>query len=267
MYTDMKDSKSEVMKIPVYGISASSIKNGVKEITGINPGNDTVETRETGRIAVMPEVYTILHACDGGGGGGSECDIICFVILLVMLMAIAIVWVVVMIVFSIFTLGGFIKRRYRSLVVIERDNPEFIGKLSVLAFNRGGIANYTLNDEVYDEWMASTFDLFKKLKYIRQLSLFLGFIWGATELGFKLYQIAFDPTFNYNLWSLRYVMIIIFIPLIFYSPILEMKLKNAFETGDDIVVRLLNNRPKFNPDTPMIFEEKPILSKKKITPK
>ena len=261
MSTDEMESKSKAMKIPVYGVSASSIKNGVEGITGVNPGRDSVETRETGRVAVVPEVYKYLQTCDAGGG---ECDIICFVILLVMLMAIAIVWVLVMIVFSIVTLGGFIKRRYRTVIAIEKENTEFIGKLSVLTFNRGGVANYLLNDIEYDEWMVTTFGLFKRLKDIRQLSLLFGFIWGATELGFKLYQILFDQTFNYNLWPLRYVMIIIFIPLILYSPILEMKFRNAFDIGEDILARLVHNYPSFNPDTPMLFEVKPKLNTSKI---
>jgi hypothetical protein len=87
----------------------------------------------------------------------------------------------------------------------------------------------------------------------------LGFVWGLVEVGFKLYQLLVDPLFSYYLWPFRIVMLIIFIPLILYSPILERKFRMAFETGDENIARLVTIEPSFNPDSPMKFKEKPRL--------
>jgi len=54
-------------------------------------------------------------------------------------------------------------------------------------------------------------------------------------------------------------MVVIFIPLILYSPILEVKFRRAFETGDENIARLVINEPSFNPDNPMTFKERPRL--------
>ena len=157
------------------------------------------------------------------------------------------------------TLGGFAKRRYRTRIIMERENLEFIGKLSVLTFRRGGVLNQSLGQDRYDEWMGQTFRLFKQLKYLRQGSMGFGFVWGLVEVGFKLHQFLFDTSFSYNLWPFRLVMLMIFIPLILYGPILEMKFRKAFETGDENIARLIINEPSFNPDHPMAFKERPRL--------
>lgn len=91
----------------------------------------------------------------------------------------------------------------------------------------------------YDKWMQRTFCLFKKQKYIRQLSLFLCAIWGMVEAGFKLNQVPFDATFSYDLWLLRLVMAAIVVPFLFYAPSLEIQLRRAFDSGQEIVDRIL----------------------------
>jgi hypothetical protein len=152
-----------------------------------------------------------------------------------------------------------VKRRYRTIVIIGRENIEFIGKLSVLAFRKGGVSDYKLESVQYDEWKSETFGLFMRLKYLRQGSLLLAFGWGLIEIGFKLNQVIFDPTFDYYLWPFRFVMIVVFAPLIFYSPVLEMTIRGKFNEGEDIIDRLIMNEPRYNPDMSMTFEQKPVI--------
>ena len=254
--TKEKESDNELLVILAYGVSGGSVEKELENITGVNPEKKTVHTKETGHIIVMPEVQLGLGASDIGFGDGAA---LVLVIIAIMMAVFATVWTIVMILFSVVTLGGFIKRRFRTRIIMERENLEFIGKLSVLTFRRGGVLNHSLGQDQYDEWMGQTFRLFKQLKLLRQGSMGLGFAWGVVEVGFKLYQILFDASFSYNLWPFRLVMVMIFIPLILYSPILEMKFRRAFETGDENIARLITNEPSFNPDSPTSFKEKPRL--------
>ncbi len=254
--TEEKESDSEILTILAYGVSGGSIEKELETITGVNPEKKSIHTDETGHIMVMPEVNLGLSASDIGFGEGAA---IVLVIIAIMMVVFATIWTIVMILFSVVTMGGFIKRRYRTRVVMERENSEFIGKLSVLTFRSGGILNHSLGQDQYDEWMGQTFRLFKQLKILRQASMGLGFIWGLIEVGFKLYQLLVDPLFSYYLWPFRIVMLIIFIPLILYSPILERKFRRAFEAGDENIARLVTIEPSFNPDSPMKFKEKPRL--------
>ena len=54
-------------------------------------------------------------------------------------------------------------------------------------------------------------------------------------------------------------MIAVFAPLIFYSPVLEMTMREKFNEGEDIIARMVMNEPGYNPDLAMTFEHKPVL--------
>ncbi|MFW9845647.1 MAG: hypothetical protein ACFFD6_02780 [Candidatus Thorarchaeota archaeon] len=250
-----KSSKLAVMR--VYGASGSTIKSGIETIMGVHPGKKSVNTKETGTVTVKSEIYTHFEGSDCGGGGGGGGELLCLIIVAIIMAVFAIVWSIVMIAFSIVTIGGFVKRRYRTMVIMGKENIEFIGKLSVWAFRKKGVSDFTLGSVQYDEWKDETFGLFMRLKYLRQVCLALAFGWGIIEVGFKLYQIIFDPTFDYYLWPFRYVMIAVFAPFIFYSPILEMTIRGKFNEGEDIVARLVMNDPRFNPELAMAFEHQP----------
>jgi hypothetical protein len=163
-----------------------------------------------------------------------------------------------MIAFSIMTFGGFIRKRYRTVVLMEKENLEFIGKLAVVSVRKGGVLKYPLGQPDYDDWVEDAFRMFKRLKIIRQVSLVLGFLWGFTEVLFKLYQIILNPAFDYNLWPLRYVMVAIFVPMLLFSPILELQIRNSFDIGDEMIERLIHREPSFSPNQPMMFEEEPL---------
>ncbi|GAH08061.1 unnamed protein product, partial [marine sediment metagenome] len=104
---------SQGMKIRAYGVSASSVRKSIEEITGVNPKKKAVLTKETGRVCTDPE--------KPGGGGAGYCDcgspggdcgegfVIILVIIAVLMITFALVWTVVMIAFSIITVGGFLK--------------------------------------------------------------------------------------------------------------------------------------------------------------
>jgi hypothetical protein len=139
---------------------------------------------------------------------------------------------------------------------MEKGNNEFLGKLAIHTYRKGGVANYHLGHQPYDEWVDNTFSLFVRKKYIRQVSFFFGYIWGAVEIIFKLTNI-FNPLFNYDLWPLRIVMIAIMLPLLLYSPFLEMSVRSAFNQGDEPVERLLMEHPAYSPDTKMSFSSPP----------
>jgi hypothetical protein len=252
------------LALRAYGISGSTLKKEIESITGINPGNNAVYTKETGRVSVESEVFGGGSCtgggdcyCGGGGGGGDEGVAICLIIILALMIALALVWVVVMFAFSIMTIGGFFKRRFRTLIVVENENKEFIGRLAVITVQKRGVLEYPLQHHDYDDWMTSTFELFRRLKVLRQVSIFFGFWWGFIEIAFKLNEIIMHQG-GYNLWPLRYVMIAVFLPLLLYSPILEMRFRSVFETGDEMIMRLTTNEPSYSPDQPMIFSETPM---------
>jgi hypothetical protein len=260
--TTDNNTPTKIFPIQIYGISGKSVKGEIESITGVNPGKNAVYTKETGRVSVLPEIYVTTGdpctGCSGGGGGSGEGELFCIILVAAIFAVFAIVWAVVMIAFSIMTIGGFITRRYRTLVLVEIPNQEFIGKLSVMSARKGGVLKHALGYPDYDDWAEDTFTLFKRLKYSRQVSLFLGFWWGFIEVAYKLYQIILNPAFDYNLWPLRYVMVAIFVPLLLFSPILECQLRGAFQMGEEMAMRLINREPSFSPDHPMMFEEEPL---------
>jgi len=251
--------------VRIYGVSASTVKADIETLTGVNPGRQAVTTKETGRVSVTPEIYSTMKcgdSCTGGcsGGGDGEGLLFCLILVIAFMAVFAIVWAVVMLAFSILTVGGFLKRRYRTLLVMEICNRDFIGKLAVSAFRSGGVMEYPFGHDQYDSWMKRIFALFVRLKHIRQVSLLFATFWGFTEVCFKLNQVLLNPSFNYDLWPLRYVMMAIIIPLLLYSPILEIQFRNARDTGDEMTMRLITEYPSLSPDTAMAFEEEPRLT-------
>jgi hypothetical protein len=255
-------SSSQRMKIRAYGISASSVRTSVEELTGAKPTRkQAVLTSETGRIYTESEIYsggrTGYCDCSCSGSGDGEGLIVVLVIIAVLMIMVAVVWTIIMIAFSILTVGGFLKRRYRTVVVVEKRNREFLGKLAISIFRKGGVLEYPFNFEGYDAWVKRSFKLHVRLKHIRQFSLVVGLGWGWIEVIYKLYQVLLDNTFNYNLWPFRIVMVAIFLPLLLYSPVLEIQFDNARRDGEEMVVRLLHEESSFSPDHPMTFEEEP----------
>jgi hypothetical protein len=258
-----QDDTKQVLALRAYGVSASAVKYQIESITRINPGKDSVQTKETGRVFVTPEIYTTGtcgDACVGGGSSDGEGLLICLLIIAVGMAVFTIVWAAVMVAFSILTVGGFLRKRYRTLLLVEKRNREFMGKIALRILESGGVLEYPLNHEAYDSWMHRTFGLFRRLKIIRQISLLLGFGWGLIEVGFKLNQLLFNPA-DYNLWPFRYAMVAIFLPLLLYSPVLEFQFKNAFNDCQEVVSRLLSDEPSFAPDHPRIFQEEPKIVK------
>ena len=258
--------------VRIYGVSGLTVKAEIETLTGVNPGRKAVKTKETGRVSVTPEIYSSAKYADccsgsGGGGGGSEAFLFCLILVVALMAVVAIVWAVVMLAFSILTIGGFLKRRYRTLLVMELRNREFIGKLAVSTFRKGGVMEYPFGHDQYDGWMKRAFALFVRLKHVRQISLLFATFWGFTEVTFKLNQVLLNPSLSYDLWPLRYVMMAIIIPLLLYSPILEIQFRNSRDAGDEMIMRLLTENPSFSPDTAMVFEEEPVLTAPLPAPK
>ena len=266
MENDEIYSSSQRVKIRAYGVSARSVRTSIEEITGIAPGKkEAVMTQETGRVYSESEIYSSGGGayCDcsgcGGGSGDGEALIVALIVIAVLMMMIAVIWAVIMIAFSILTVGGFLKRRYRTVVVIERQNREFLGKLAISIFRKNGVLEYRFGHEGYDNWVKQAFKLHVRLKRIRQVSLFFGIGWGWIEVILKLHEILVGYITNYgpSLLPLRLVMIAIFVPLLLYSPVLEMQFNNARKDGEEKVMRLLNEEYNFSPDHPMHFQSKP----------
>lgn len=253
---------SQGLKIRAYGISASSINDGIAELIGVHPENKAVFTKETGKVFGLSEMRSGsgIGYCDCGGGGGSgdgEGFLLCIIVIAVLMIMVAVVWTVIMLAFSILTVGGFLKRRYRSVVVIERTNREFLGKLAVLISRNGGVLEYPFQYEAYDVWVKRSLKMHMRLKYVRQISLFFGIGWGWIEVLFKLNELLLGYVTNYDLWPLRIPMIVIFVPLLFYSPIMEMQFINLQNEGEEVVMRLLHDEYSFSPDHRMSFVEPP----------
>ena len=261
-YSDVSEPK-KALAMRAYGVSGSTLKREIESITGVNPGKNAVYSKETGRVSVTSEVFSDGGCgggdcyCNGGGGGGDEGAAICLIIILALMIAFTLVWFIVMFAFSIMTIGGFFKRRFRTLVVVEEENKEFIGKLAVSTVQNRGVLEYPFDHPEYDDWMNRAFRMFVRLKYLRQVSIFCGFWWGFIEVAFKLNEIIRDQG-GYNLWPLRYVMIAIFLPLLLYSPILEIQFRGIFDVGDEMIMRLTSHEPSYSPDQPMMFSETPI---------
>ena len=265
MFGEEIPEPKKALTIRVYGMSGKALKQEIESITGVNPGKNAVYTKETGRVAVTPEVFSGGLGgggdCSGFGGGGSgdcgEGALVCLIIIIAIMMAVTIVWAIVMLAFSIMTIGGFFKKRFRTLVVIEEENKEFIGKLAVMTVQKRGVLEYPFGHRDYDEWVNHAFRKFNWLKYLRQVSIVIGFCWGFIEVAYKLNELVFGVG-GYNLWPLRYVMIAIFLPLLLFAPFLELQFRETFTMGDEMVMRLLNEEPSFSPNQPMMFSEDPI---------
>ena len=195
--------------------------------------------------------------CYGGGGSGEEGVIICLIIIVAIMAALTIVWAVVMLAFSIMTIGGFFRKRFRTLAIVENENKEFIGKLAVITVQKRGVLNYPFGHREHDDWMVRVFGLFNRLKHLRQVSIFFGFWWGFIEIAFKLNELILGVG-GYDQWPLRYVMIAIFLPLLLYSPILEIQFRGVFDTGDEMIMRLVNQEPSYSPNQPIMFSETPL---------
>jgi len=261
-YSEVSEPQKPV-SIRAYGISGSTLKKEIETITGVNPGKNAVYSKETGRVSVTSEVFGDCCGgdgyctCDGGGGGGEEGVAICLIIILAIMIALAVVWFVVMFAFSIVTIGGFFKRRFRTLVVVEDENKEFIGKLAMITVQNRGVLEYPFGHREYDDWMTRAFGMYNRLKILRQVSIFFGFWWAVVEVAFKLNEYIMGVG-GYNLWPLRYVMFAIFLPMLLYSPILEIQFRRLFETGDEMIMRLTSHEPSYSPTQPMMFSEAPI---------
>ncbi|TFG12386.1 hypothetical protein EU537_09490 [Candidatus Thorarchaeota archaeon] len=239
-----------MQEVQAYGVSASCVRDEISTIMGAQMEDDSVRSEKTGEVKVQPEIYssTVAYCAPTASTDSCEGAALCIIIIGVIMALFAVVWAIVMLAFSIMTFGGFIKRRYRTIVLFEKEHKPFLSKLALLSVRNEGVINYPLGIPMYDEWMRRTFGLFSRKKYMRQLSLFLAGIWGLLEVGFKLNQILFDPTFSYNLWPLRIVMVAIFLPLLFYAPILEIQFRRAFDKGKEIVDRVLLDEPSYRPD-------------------
>lgn len=256
MYVDDDQQLTAALSLRVYGASASSVRSDIDSIMGVASGNNPVRSNETGVVEVKSEINTTAQGVDCQGGSGSECDLICIIIVAIVMAVFALVWAAVMIVFSIVTFGGFIKRRYRTLVLVEKKNQEFLGKLAVLVSKRDSAMDYHFGHPQYDDWVDDTFGLFMKKKYIRQFAMALGFGWGLVEIAYKIPNLL-DPNFHYDLWPLRYVMILVFTPLILYSPFMEWRFRGAFNLGDEMVTRLVHEYPSYAPEHRMQFVTSP----------
>jgi hypothetical protein len=267
VFVEMVDSNgattSQGMKIRAYGVSASSVRKSIEEISGVNPKKKAVLTTETGKVWADSEAHGGggVGYCDCGSPGGDcgEGIVVVLIIMAVLMVTFAAVWTVVMIAFSIITVGGFLKRRYRTVVIIEKMNREFLGKLSISIARNGGVLDYSFGHEGYDDWVRRDFKLHIRLKHLRQISLFFGIGWGLIEAMLKLNEILLGYITNYgpSVMPLRLAMIAIFIPLLIYSLVLEGQFRNASDDGEEMVIRLLSEEYSFSPDHSMAFGAEP----------
>ena len=246
----LKAFRKEFDKYDIYGTSGSTVRALVTELGPGTPQKSYIHTQCCGEVRAGTALRYEGGSCDcyGGTGGDTGGEGLCFCLVLIaaLMVVVTIVWAVVMIVFSIVTIGGFVRRRYRTALLVERSDSTFIGRLAIAIASLDGVMDVRLGIPEYDEWVKGTVRLFKFLKYIRQTSLFLGFIWGGTEVFFKLRNV-FDPTYHYDLWPFRIVMIIIFIPLILSTPVLEIKFRGAFSMSEDIIQQIIVTHPEYRP--------------------
>ena len=66
-YSDVSEPKKPI-GMRAYGISGSTLRKEIESITGVNPGNNAVYSKETGRVSVESEVFGA-----GSCGGGGDC--------------------------------------------------------------------------------------------------------------------------------------------------------------------------------------------------
>ncbi len=234
----------------VYGVSGSKIVDAIINIDSVEKKDDYYETRSSGQVKVFSDIRTI-NIFSGSSGAVTECEAILFLIILGLMLFIAIAWVAVMIVFSIVTFGGFVRRRYVTHVAVEHVNPDFLSKLSVFAIKNGGYMEYETGPPEYQDLVKQMASNYGKLTNLRQFSILLGMIWGVIEVSFKVYQMFLDPAFTYNLWPFRIAMVILFIPLIAYAPVVELRIRSTHKSGMETVDRLVNNDSKFDPSVPL----------------
>ncbi len=237
----------------IYGASTSVVKEIVYEVGQGDDVDKLTTTRCCGSVAVVDEMMSgDLVYCDGGGlSSTDECGI--FLLIIIALMAVfAIVWAAVMIVFSIFTLGGFVRRRYRTLLMIEQPRRNLLLNVAFGVAFRGGVMDWDTGIPEYDEWKEKALSHYRALKYVRQISFLFGIIWGMNEIYNKALNLL-DPNYHYNLWPFRLMMVIIFLPLLFACPVIELRMRELYRTADPMFQSILADDPDIEQD---LFDER-----------
>ena len=241
---------NDYQRYRVYGVSGTKIRDMIRTIVPVHEEGPIMFSRRCGEIRVTSALKggdLWIPDC-GGGATDGEAALCCLGIVVALLAVVAVVWAVVMIVFSVVSWGGFFKRRFRTFVFLERHDEELIRKLAVAVAMEGGVLRCEIGEPSFDMWARDTLSLYLRLKRIRQASLLLGAGWGWVEVLFKARNII-DPSFHYNLWPFRFVMVLVFLPLIFCMPVLEMSFRSTARQGLEVAERLAATRPEYNPKT------------------
>ncbi|MCF2137755.1 MAG: hypothetical protein K9W43_11040 [Candidatus Thorarchaeota archaeon] len=249
--TKESGESENVISFEILGVPSSAVRDDIKKFASPIENEDGSMTSESvGEINVTSGIITILAGLGSGLGGSGEGILLFLVILFIVMSVFSIVWVFVMIAFSIFTLGGFFKRRHITVVSIKKRDDSFVSKLVVASVLRGGVLYENLGDPDFDDWLQRAQKLYQKMVHIRWAGLLAGTIWGIVEIAFKGYNIL-HPTFHYDLWPFRILMVSLFLPMIFYSAWIELRLRRHYSEGDLVVHRLMASDPVFNPEQPL----------------
>ncbi len=175
-----------------------------------------------------------------------------FVTLLILVLGLVLfpfLWLAVTIAFSVFTAGGFFKKRHFTLVSIDRNNAVFDSKLLMAVVLRGGAVNTHVEDPEFNDWLQRAVRFYTRITALRLIAVALGFVWAFLELDQRFD--VFHLVYQLDLLPLRYVMVAIYIPLLFIGAWLVLGVKRHYAEGDLVIHRLKASSSRLDPDIPL----------------
>ncbi|MCF2137754.1 MAG: hypothetical protein K9W43_11035 [Candidatus Thorarchaeota archaeon] len=244
----------------IYGVHINDVKSDIRKFVQPDAEEEAeLSSEQTGNILLISGfwgVFILFLFLVGAmivgvlqGNAGADMFIVTLIISGLSIILFPILWLTVTIVFSIFTVGAFFKRRHFSIVIVDRRNETFVSKLLMAVVMRGGVFNATTDDPEFDDWVRGALRLYSRVAYLRVTAVILAVIWGILEIDqrFDLLHLVYQV----DLWPFRIIMLLLFLPLILYGDLLVWKIRGHYAEGDLIIYRLKASSSRFDPDVPL----------------
>ncbi|MHA1771010.1 MAG: hypothetical protein ACTSYL_04950 [Candidatus Thorarchaeota archaeon] len=260
MESEEDSEKSEKTMFVVYGVHINDVASDIRKF--VQPASEEDEdltSERTGNISLLSgfwAILTIFLILVGAiiigilqGNAGADAFWVVLVISFLSIILFPVLWLTVTIVFSIFTAGGFFKRRHFTVVLLAHRDEIFVSKLLMAVVLRGGVIDEKTDDPDFDEWLDRAVKLYTRVTYLRLTAVILALIWGILEIDqrFNLLHLVYQI----NLWPFRIVMLFVFLPILVYGAVLVWKIKGHYAEGDLIIHRLKASSSRYDPDVPL----------------
>lgn len=243
----------------VYGVHSNDIRRDIKKILDILEEEKDVRSERVGYVDAYSSfwvdfvlfVFTVGIMAIGAFLASARLEFFWPIMLIAITLIILypILWYVVTFVLSIFTFGTFFKHRYLAITSTTKSDETFLSKLIVTVALRGGIFDHQTGDPEFDEWSSQALRLYRRVTYTRILAVLFGLIWGVMEIYQRVNLIPI--LYQIDLWPLRILMILIYIPLFIYCLHALMRIRRHYAAGDQMIYRLKYSSSRFDPEIPL----------------